>query len=246
MNKDKEMERMLPDMKCGYGLWRRKEPHGGYSYWSDYIPGGVRVFDEGLDDARATLEVLERTGWLPVGTYVKYFDEAGKPRPPQDAAIREAVKETIDEIKYWHGTEREDRPDGWNRVVDSLTKSISTDQPDNSDYSSQAALDRMLDDTLTTGIGYGKVNMGGSIKHVKRSEVIDQSSLIAELEARNKALSEAYIELYDMAADYPYRGGACVLSQLVETQSGFSEDIKARVIGDIDQSLAENGEQNDR
>lgn len=49
----------LPDTPQGYGLWRRCEPHGGYSYWTDDIGGGRRVYDEGLDDVITLRHVLD-------------------------------------------------------------------------------------------------------------------------------------------------------------------------------------------
>lgn len=45
---------------CGYGLWRRKEPHGGFSYWTDDIACGRRIFDEGMDDWRILFALAER------------------------------------------------------------------------------------------------------------------------------------------------------------------------------------------
>lgn len=50
----------LPDLSNGYGLWRRKEPHGGYSYWTDDIGGGRCIFDEGLDDWVTLMELKRR------------------------------------------------------------------------------------------------------------------------------------------------------------------------------------------
>jgi len=67
-----ELERM-EDSVVGYGLWRKQEAHGGYSYWTDEIPCGVMFFDEGLTDPRMIFEVLDRQGslhqWL-----VSYFE----------------------------------------------------------------------------------------------------------------------------------------------------------------------------
>ena len=40
----------MGQFKRGYGLWRKLEPHGGYSYWTDDIGGGRKIFDEGIDD----------------------------------------------------------------------------------------------------------------------------------------------------------------------------------------------------
>lgn len=51
----------LPDLN-GYGLWRRREPYGGFSYWSDDIGSGRRIFDEGIDDWKMLGELAERLG----------------------------------------------------------------------------------------------------------------------------------------------------------------------------------------
>lgn len=54
----------LPDTSNGYRLWKRKEPHGGYSYWTDDCGIERRVLDEGLDCPFILFDVLQRNGWL--------------------------------------------------------------------------------------------------------------------------------------------------------------------------------------
>ena len=54
----------LEDLKVsGYGLWRRKESHGGYSYLTDAIGCGHLFWDEGLHDIEVVIETLVRAGW---------------------------------------------------------------------------------------------------------------------------------------------------------------------------------------
>ena len=42
----------------GYGLYKRLEAHGGYSYWSDEIPPGVMVYDEGISNVLTLFAAL--------------------------------------------------------------------------------------------------------------------------------------------------------------------------------------------
>jgi len=73
-----ELERM-EDSVVGYGLWRKLEDHGGYSYWTDEIPCGFMFFDEGLADPRMIFEVLDRQGslhqWL--DSYFEHKEQYG-------------------------------------------------------------------------------------------------------------------------------------------------------------------------
>lgn len=41
----------------GYGMYRQKAGHGGYSYFSDDIGGGRLVWDDGLSDKEMLLEL---------------------------------------------------------------------------------------------------------------------------------------------------------------------------------------------
>jgi hypothetical protein len=61
----------------GYGLYRRKEGHGGYSYWSDEVAPSVLVYDEGVSNpltlfaALNDLEVGELM-WRHIGAVYDY------------------------------------------------------------------------------------------------------------------------------------------------------------------------------
>jgi len=46
----------------GYGLFRRKEGHGGYSYWTDEIPPALNVYDEGLSNIISEFAALNHLG----------------------------------------------------------------------------------------------------------------------------------------------------------------------------------------
>lgn len=46
----------------GYGLFRRLEGHGGYSYWTDESGAGHCVFDEGLSNPITLFEALNHLG----------------------------------------------------------------------------------------------------------------------------------------------------------------------------------------
>lgn len=42
----------------GHTLFKIKEGHGGYSYWSDEVAPGIRVYDEGLDNVISLFAAL--------------------------------------------------------------------------------------------------------------------------------------------------------------------------------------------
>jgi len=64
----------------GHTLFKRKEKHGGYSYWTDESPHGVCVFDEELSNPMSMFEALEDLGiaeliWRHVGYTFGYIQE---------------------------------------------------------------------------------------------------------------------------------------------------------------------------
>lgn len=61
----------------GFGIFKRKEPHGGYSYWSTEIPPAVMVYDEGLTNIFTLFAALEDLGtgeilWRQIGDIYGY------------------------------------------------------------------------------------------------------------------------------------------------------------------------------
>jgi hypothetical protein len=63
----------LPD---GHALFRRKEGHGGYSYWTTHI-AGICVYDEGLSEPLAVFYALDHLGvgeamWNMIGASLGY------------------------------------------------------------------------------------------------------------------------------------------------------------------------------
>lgn len=61
----------------GFGLYRRKEGHGGYSYWTDEAAPGVMVFDEGLTNILHIFEAMDHLGegetmWKHIGEVFGY------------------------------------------------------------------------------------------------------------------------------------------------------------------------------
>lgn len=56
----------------GFGLFKRLEAHGGYSYWSTEIPPAVFVYDEGTSNLFTLFGALEDLGkgeemWRQIG-----------------------------------------------------------------------------------------------------------------------------------------------------------------------------------
>lgn len=47
------------ETRQGHGLFRRKEVHGGHSYWTDEVGGGMCVYDEGLTNIMSVFEAME-------------------------------------------------------------------------------------------------------------------------------------------------------------------------------------------
>ena len=61
----------------GFGLYRRLEGHGGYSYWTDEIPPALMVYDQALSNIVATFAAMEHAGegevlWRHVGEVFGY------------------------------------------------------------------------------------------------------------------------------------------------------------------------------
>lgn len=61
----------------GFGLFRRKEGHGGYAYYTDEIPPALCVFDEGLTNMIGTFAALDHLGqgkamWEHIGKVFGY------------------------------------------------------------------------------------------------------------------------------------------------------------------------------
>ena len=48
---------LVDTLPSGFGIWKRKEGHGGYSFWTDSVGLALRVWDEALDDPEVTLAV---------------------------------------------------------------------------------------------------------------------------------------------------------------------------------------------
>jgi len=77
MDKDQYQVEYLGETKQGYGLWRKKEPHGGWSYWTDEVAPYILVFDEALDNPMSMFEALEHLGlgermWQSIGASFDY------------------------------------------------------------------------------------------------------------------------------------------------------------------------------
>lgn len=68
------MER-LKDSIFGWGLWQEDNGAGGYTYWTDDVSCGRRVWDDCLDDPRLVFEILDRQGvlykWLAIYEEIK-------------------------------------------------------------------------------------------------------------------------------------------------------------------------------
>jgi hypothetical protein len=63
----------------GYGLFRRQEPHGGFSYFTDQYGVGYQCYDEGVSDMISTFSALEHLGegerwWRQLGETFGYSE----------------------------------------------------------------------------------------------------------------------------------------------------------------------------
>lgn len=61
----------------GYGLFRRKGPHGGWVYYTDEIPPGLCVYEEGLTNLMSLFDALDHLGegkmwWQHIGVSFGY------------------------------------------------------------------------------------------------------------------------------------------------------------------------------
>lgn len=61
----------------GHTLFKKEEAHGGYSYWSDEIGGGTKVYDEGTDNIISIFAALDDLGigeilWNHIGEVYGY------------------------------------------------------------------------------------------------------------------------------------------------------------------------------
>ena len=68
---------LVGETREGYGLFRRKEPHGGFAYYTDEIPPGLCVYDEGLTNLMSLFEALDHLGsgktwWKHIGVVFGY------------------------------------------------------------------------------------------------------------------------------------------------------------------------------
>jgi hypothetical protein len=64
----------------GFGLFRRKEPHGGYSYWTDEHGIPSLVFDEGTSNPLMLFEAMHHLGygkemWEMIGASLGYTEK---------------------------------------------------------------------------------------------------------------------------------------------------------------------------
>jgi len=65
------------DLPDGHSLFKRKEPHGGHSFWTSHVGGGVCVYDEGLSEPLAMFYAIDHLGfgrelWLSIGEALGY------------------------------------------------------------------------------------------------------------------------------------------------------------------------------
>lgn len=77
VGKDEYDFEIVCETRDGFGLYRRKEGHGGYSYWTDEVLPGLLVYDEGLTNIMHVFEAMDHleigeTMWKHIGEVFGY------------------------------------------------------------------------------------------------------------------------------------------------------------------------------
>ena len=77
MEKEEYLVELVGTTPEGFGLFRKEEPHGGYSYWTDEIAPGIMVYDQALTNVVTLFAALEHAGegelwWRHVGEVFGY------------------------------------------------------------------------------------------------------------------------------------------------------------------------------
>lgn len=72
-------EEFVCDFPDGHAMYRRKEGHGGWSYWTTHIQPQVMVYDEGISSPLHMFYALDHLGygkssWLLIGRALGYIE----------------------------------------------------------------------------------------------------------------------------------------------------------------------------